>query len=360
MKRLLAFIVCLASLWPACKLEAGWQYVYYRDGYYTYSDGFTNNGRYYVRTAAPGYYYCGCYYPGAVTWYDAGPITGAAYGGSYGSYDVGTVSYTRNWKTDMVKAMADAKDSELFVAAAQASGLKTNLTVGPVASSSYSAYGYNGNGLTTISQGFASQGSTLYGLAAVPASIPVNVNQILHEYQRGADAQSAASTQIHTQLADLIGQVAAANSDEAKIVAGGNVAIGAIMAAQTRTTTQQWQSGTTQQPTTQPTNPVPDLPSPPAIPKEDQRLNQARTIVNGFAKYQSAHCADCHDGKGKDAPNFSEEVLKTMSHEDRVGLAKRAMLRMTTESPGKPRMPKGHEALSQSDANDIAVYFYGN
>ena len=154
------------------------------------------------------------------------------------------VAYSANWKSDLVKALEKAKDTELFLEAIKESGLQVNPNSLP---SEYQGYA---RGQSTIMSGYgyvpyAAQGQSIMGLAAYAPNIgQVDIEALLRTQQRTTERQAENAAQANNYLTDRIGQLGAEQANIAKL----QVATAAIIAAaQTSTPPRieqhQWEAG---------------------------------------------------------------------------------------------------------------------
>ncbi len=349
MKRL---ILVLLLLLAATTARAGWL---------EYSPGFFING---TLSANDGYAYTrvhDCYgYHYAL--YSVLPQSQ-----TYNSSNT-TISYSRNWKTDLVQALSANKDSELFLQAIAESGLKANIQPG---FASYGAsYGgaYSANGVTSIAQGFAQSGSSIYGLAAIPAYGRLDTTAATHELQRTTDGLVQGAVQVNNLIASNIHEAAQSDSQVATILAIGQAAKANAEAAATiarsaqqpKQIRQEWQINPQRQQlqAQPPGDPQPDnRPAPPQDAEQPQAQPHQSVIprIRGELTFQT-NCLNCHSpGSGIKARDFSN--LDRWSQVDRYELAKHARARM--KGLEKPAMPKDHPALADLDIDDVTLHIAG-
>lgn len=218
--RLLIFALVLVALLIPATAEASNGYTHIENGYYLkYNASGQHDGWWYRKNNCCQYYR-----------HSQVPAKG--------------VSYSANWKSDLVKALEKAKDTELFLEAIKESGLQVNPASLP---SEYQGYA---RGQSTIYQGYgyvpyAAQGQSIMGLAAYAPNIgQVDIEGLLRTQQRLAERQSENASQANNYLTDRIGQVGAEQANIAKL----QVATAAIVAAaqtqtQPRIEQHSWESG---------------------------------------------------------------------------------------------------------------------
>lgn len=325
-------LLALAFLFVPTTVQAGWYE--YSPGWYVWGTLESNNGYAYYQT-----YYCGrCYY-----------VNG-------GLLPPKATTYTTpdNWKELLVKSLHAKQENEQFRAALAESGLENPNQMG-------SGYGYGSSGYQTVSQGFSQQGSTGYGVAAIPAQqYAGDLGANLHEFQRGADAWRESGTQIYGMLGDLNAQKLDHDGMVAKIYATGQIQVAAIQALQppTQTTTQwnnQTSSGTQPQQNQQPNqalqvpqNPVPDT------------RGVREPVLPGITRevLVTHNCAECHTGATHKG-NFDLTALNSLSSTDREKLSSIAHARMSLDEKDKQHMPKDHSSVDIQTNNEISAYIRG-
>lgn len=201
------FALCAAVLFAASAHAGnhGRQYTHVERGYYLNGTSASNDGYWYTVKN-------GCYTRHS-------PIQAAAK----------SVTYSANWKSDLVKELGRKKDNELFMQALAESGLQ-----GEPAADGYSS-SYATSGTSVYAQGFplAAQGGTIYGVQAYAPNIgQVDVQGLLSQQARIVERLGDQTTVANNALSDRIGQVSAAQTDVARIQETGRAFVAAMQAAQ--------------------------------------------------------------------------------------------------------------------------------
>jgi mono/diheme cytochrome c family protein len=251
-----------------------------------------------------------------------------------------SVSYSANWKSDLVKALDKAKDTELFIAAIRESGLRVDQNSLP------DTYGY-ARGHSTIYQGYAAQGQSILGLAAYAPSIgQVDIESLLRTQQRLAERQSDNASQANNFLTDRIGQVGELQTEVAKIQAAGAAIVASVQAASPpRTEVHQWERGSgsnSQQHSHQSQTQVERSPGP---------QSYALSVV-GAQHVLDTKCVACHGPNkksgGLDLSNFStwDESLQD-AYEVKI------RERITTSDPAKKMPPVDKPQLAAADMKKL-------
>ncbi len=353
-------ILILLLMLAATTAKAGW---------YEYSPGWFINGTLEANDGWAYRKYCNCYGCQYVR-YSYLPAA-SSYGGNYNTTNT-TVTYTKNWKTDLVQALSANKDSELFISAVEASGLKASFP-GGLRYAASQGYGgaYASSGVTTVAEGygFAQPGSTVYGLAAVPSYGRLDTTLATHELQRTTDGLVTGAIQVGNVIGANIREAVQGDTEAAKIYAAGQAAKANAEAAaiitrsvqEQKTTRQEWRQDPVLQPAQQPQQ----FQQLPAQPQPDMRQGGLLTApvgdqyvlarVRGEVKFQ-ATCAGCHSADSKQgAKDFSS--LDRWAVNERALLADEADSRMRGDK--KPSMPKDHPLLASLDRLDIKAYLAG-
>lgn len=308
-------------------------------GWYEYSPGWylngvpgANDGYIYYRTC-----YCGCY---RYCVYGPIPVTTVV--------NNTNVAYGANWKERLVDALNTKKDNELYIQALVQSGLASP---GATVSSAYVG-NYGVSGYHTITQGYAQQGSTLYGMAAVPAQQFYGTGAVAaHEFQRSVDGLRDVMAQSYNYAGALTAQKIEGDNVTARILASGQVAaqLAAVNNPPTTTTTA-WSN----QQTAGVANPQQQQPT------AANPYGNREGLIPGITRevLTKQNCGQCHNG-AKHQGNFDLAVLDSLQPSDRVKLAQIAHDRMISQDP-KVHMPKDHGMLAPQIIEDIAVYLQGN
>lgn len=335
MSKLLRVIAAIAILFTNLRgvYAEGWSYRVYSPGYYTYSNGVTNDGYYYT-------YYCGKY-----ARYSAIPQT----------TNITNVTYTNDWKNNLVKALDRAKDNEFFIKSVQASGLSISDN-SPLLQASYGQYGYAVKGQTVYQQG-----STVYGIQAYAPDIGrVSIDANLERMSRLAGRLGESTQFANAAFADRLGQVAEAQKEIAKVQEAGRVMVAAISASQTpKTITQTFQA--------EPAYPSPSRSNgryqPPSDPRNDNAQSGITTgsddsgrtiaVVRTQALYNVA-CNECHSGP-KPKGNLDLTNVTRWGLEQHRAYDYKIRDRVTTDDPEKVMPPSDskHKRLTGDELRSI-------
>lgn len=216
MKRLCLFL--LALWWPLVA-SAEWRVV--GNGYYLWYGASGSDGWYYTKTCTQPYWYCGKYYAGTCSYVRAYQVPVAS-----------SVTYSANWKSDLLKAVERQKDSQLFIQALRESGLQA-----PTATTLV-----NGENITTVKgtqvyqSGYyyphAEQGTTLVGLKEYAPNIgQVDLSGNLNQVQRVLDQTLKLADNMAYDLSGHIGQITQGQLELAKIQSAGKVAVALAQAS---------------------------------------------------------------------------------------------------------------------------------
>ena len=103
-------LILVILLFAKTASGGGWQVA--GNGYYL---SVPSDGWYYSRVVGQPYWYNGCYYAGAVSYQKVLQVP---------QKQVSHVTYSTNWKSDLLKAVERQKDNQLFLQALRESGLQ--------------------------------------------------------------------------------------------------------------------------------------------------------------------------------------------------------------------------------------------
>lgn len=253
-------------------------------------------------------------------------------------------------------------------------------TSGYGAGASYGPYGQSYNGFQTITQGFNVQGSSLWGLAAVPSQPSFDVNTAIHEFQRGVADNSQGANQILNSTGALVGQLGtlSAANDTARIQSQRLLAAGIALSLASQpssTTTTQIQSTPAYPSGTQPTpNAVPNSPAngpsvppnatgtvpPPASPTPVDKATEQLYLKVGHDQFMTS-CAKCHGADpSKAGGKLDFNKLNGMAGADRSAMANEADRRMKLPASDAQHMPKGSPAIEPGFIDAIDVWIQGH
>jgi hypothetical protein len=353
MKRLMFVLALLLT--PATAF-ADWAYVYYAaPNFYLRTNGVTNDGNAYTR----------CLYGGCYSYQYYGPLPNAQPAYTAPSVDSPT------FETDLVDRLYQIRTQEVRLQALRESGLMNPSTSPGV---SGSAYGYQTSGFQTLSQGFTgynAQGSSLWGLAALPSN-SYDSGLAVHEFQRGVDANSAAASQILSQTGSLVGQMASASAqnDATKLQVAKILALG-LASQPSSTSTTQFQTTPmlpvdpnqpAQQPAQNPVNPPPVVPpNPTPAPTQNKAALEQTYIGAGWTAIKT-DCINCHGGKPDIKPGggFDFTNLSKLPATDRSNFAQEAYRRMMLAPTDAEHMPKGGRSEPKATAEAVTVTIQGH
>lgn len=286
--------------------NAGWHYQSSGSYYVRVNEYGQNDGCYYT-------YYCGRYY-----YAKAIPVT---------------VNYNKNWKDDLVNAIAQKADNEQFRAALSESGLIDKQTT--------TTYPQNLNGISVLTQGLFGQGSTTYGALAnfQPQMIDWQAyqNSQLQFQNRAFDAAQASNNGVNINIK----AANESNTDLAKFAAG----VQGIVATATATVT----------PKQQVTQFSVNSGNPPPAPVNVQTTSVLPKLKGEVLVNQV--CAKCHSGaepKGKEA---FVDLVGNYNQADRLSLSCEALSRMTSDDPNKMMPPPSANVKFTSD-QILSVYSF--
>ncbi len=348
----LALVLTLAAAAPAAA-EGGWYWLAQPNGLYIRSNGYENDGWFYNKVCAGGYYSCGVWYPGTCSYakvvaIEGAPGAAASYDSSY-SRTTKTVTYSNTWKEHVVDALHQKNEGQLFLRALAESGLQA--TPGTYGSSGYGYGGaYQTAGQTALYQGFAATGNPVWGVAANNSGYqPVDANGQLYHLQRSTDRLGEIFGRANAFVASNVNTAVAGNVEEAKIRAAtaGNVA--AILASQTSAQQTSYQ--------TQPTAPPQQQPAgdgPPPLPPQPAGGAAAPQPTVGQLIYQ-VRCSGCH-GANQPKANLNLASLRGWPVENKMQLVAEVNRRVHLNTDKRMPPPDKGEGLTDGELKALDDY----
>lgn len=241
------------------------------------------------------------------------------------------VKYSANWKSDLVRAVNQQKDNQLFLQALRESGLQPE----------GSGYSYQQAAYSIYSQGdpYADQGGTVYGIESYAPNIgQVDIDGQLRQLGRLMERQIEGVTSAGNVLSGRIEQVSAAQAEIAKIQAAGAAVVEAVKAAQpARSETHVYQQQAASEAST---GPPPQRQSALALVQADELLARS--------------CGSCHGDEGAKG-GLSLVGFADWTDAERAGVLPAILARVVSRDPEAMMPPpgKGH-ALT---ADELAVLF---